>query len=157
MSPCWHEWLDEQINRMKDSVLPEEIMTISRCSCALDRGITSFSSSEWAQVSKDTSKMAWTWLSQESACCVSVNTCICANVHIHMYVICLSQITIAQLVRVVHAFNPSTQDTEEGGSLWGFGQPGLQIKFQDHQDYIQKPCLENKKRKKEMERLLLMC
>lgn len=42
---------------------------------------------------------------------------------------------------MAHIFNPSTQDVEAGGYLWG--QAGLQIKFLDSQGcYTEKPCLE---------------
>jgi hypothetical protein len=44
---------------------------------------------------------------------------------------------------VVHAFNPSTQEAEAGGSL-SSGQPGLQSEFQDSQGYTEKPCLGKK-------------
>jgi hypothetical protein len=39
---------------------------------------------------------------------------------------------------VMHAFNPSTQEAEAGGSLAVWGQPGLQSEFQDSQGYTQK-------------------
>jgi hypothetical protein len=42
---------------------------------------------------------------------------------------------------VMHAFNPSTWEAEEGGFR---GQPGLQSEFQHSQSYTEKPCLENK-------------
>jgi hypothetical protein len=49
-----------------------------------------------------------------------------------------------QLVKpgvVVHAFNPSTREEEAGGFL--SSRPAwLQSKFQDSQDYTEKPCLE---------------
>jgi hypothetical protein len=48
---------------------------------------------------------------------------------------------------VAHAFNPSTQKAEAGGSLSVQNQPGLQIKFQDSQGYTEKPCLEGKTNK----------
>ena len=39
---------------------------------------------------------------------------------------------------VEHAFNPSTQrGREAGGSLWVWGQPGLQSKFQESQSYTE--------------------
>jgi hypothetical protein len=43
---------------------------------------------------------------------------------------------------VADTFNPSTQEAEADGSLWVWGQPGLQSKFQDHQGYTEKPYLE---------------
>ena len=43
---------------------------------------------------------------------------------------------------VVHAFNSSTQEADE--SLWVWGQPGPQSKFQDTQGYTKKSCLKNK-------------
>ena len=42
---------------------------------------------------------------------------------------------------MVHAFNPNTYEAEVGGFLWVRGQPGLHSKFQNSQDYIEKPCL----------------
>ena len=45
---------------------------------------------------------------------------------------------------VAHAFNPNTWEAEAGRSLWVGGQPGLQSKFQNSQDYIEKHCLEEK-------------
>ena len=42
---------------------------------------------------------------------------------------------------VAHAFNPSTWEAE-AGEFWVQVQPGLQIEFQDSQDYTEKPCLE---------------
>ena len=32
---------------------------------------------------------------------------------------------------VLHTFNPSTWEAETGGSLWDWGQPGLQSGFQE--------------------------
>jgi hypothetical protein len=47
---------------------------------------------------------------------------------------------------VVYVFNPNTWEVEAGGSLWVWGQLGLQSKFQDSQDcHIEKPCLNNTK------------
>ena len=43
-----------------------------------------------------------------------------------------------------YTFNPSTQEAETGRSLWAWGQPGLQSKFQDSQSYTEKPCSKNK-------------
>ena len=34
---------------------------------------------------------------------------------------------------MAHTLDPSTWETEAGGSLWVWGQPGLQSKFQDRQ------------------------
>ena len=49
----------------------------------------------------------------------------------------------AMLDVVAYTFNPSTQESEAGGSLWVSGQPGLQGEFQDNQAYYtEKPCLE---------------
>jgi hypothetical protein len=45
------------------------------------------------------------------------------------------------------AFNSSTWEVEAGGSLWVRGQPGLQGEFQDCQDYTEKLCLQNEKRR----------
>ena len=42
---------------------------------------------------------------------------------------------------VAHAFNPSTQEAEAGGSLWVQGQPDLWSEFQESQDYKEKPWL----------------
>jgi hypothetical protein len=42
---------------------------------------------------------------------------------------------------VVPTFNPRTQEAEADESLWIWGQSGLQSKFQDSQDYSEKPCL----------------
>lgn len=41
--------------------------------------------------------------------------------------------------------NPITQEVEDG-SLRVQGQPGLQIKFQDSQDYKGKPCPKKKQK-----------
>ena len=54
---------------------------------------------------------------------------------------------------MAQAFNPSTWEAEIGGSLWVWGQPGLQSKFQDSQGYTEKPCLKKPiKKEKERER-----
>ena len=45
----------------------------------------------------------------------------------------------SQLDMVVYAFNPKTQEVEAGGSLWVWGQLGLQREFQDSQNYTEKP------------------
>ena len=52
------------------------------------------------------------------------------------------------LAVVAHAFNPSTQEEEAGGSLRVRGQAGLQSEFQHNQGYTEKPCLKNKKTKR---------
>jgi hypothetical protein len=47
---------------------------------------------------------------------------------------------------VVHAFNPSTWEAEEGGFL--SSRPAWSTnEFQDNQGYTEKPCLEKKKKK----------
>lgn len=46
---------------------------------------------------------------------------------------------------VVLAFTPSIWEAERGGSLWSWGQFSLQIKFQDNQDYTEKPCVKKQK------------
>ena len=46
---------------------------------------------------------------------------------------------------VTHAFDPTTRDAEAAGSLWVWGQPGLQNEFQDSESYREKPCLTNQK------------
>lgn len=40
---------------------------------------------------------------------------------------------------VAHAFTPSTEDTEAGGALWVWGQPGLHGEFHYIQDYVERP------------------
>ena len=55
-----------------------------------------------------------------------------------------SRIKIPSRETVVHAFNPSIQDAETGGSLWVQGQPGLQSQFQDSPGYTKKSCLKSK-------------
>ena len=53
------------------------------------------------------------------------------------------------LAVVVHTVNPSTWETEAGGSLWVRGHPGLQSEFQDSQGYYtEKPCLKKQTNKK---------
>ena len=42
------------------------------------------------------------------------------------------------------AFNPSTLEAEEDGSLRVQGQPGLQSEFQNSQGYTEKPCLKKR-------------
>jgi hypothetical protein len=51
-------------------------------------------------------------------------------------------------VVVVHIFNLITQEAEAGESLWVWGQPGLQSKFQKSQGYTEKPWLKKLKKKK---------
>lgn len=50
---------------------------------------------------------------------------------------------------VAHSFDPRTQEAEVRGFLWVKGQPGLQNKFQDSQDYTE--TFSEKKKKKEEE------
>jgi hypothetical protein len=45
---------------------------------------------------------------------------------------------------VAHAFNPSTWEAEAGRSL--SLRPAWSTKFQDSQDYTEKPCLEEKQK-----------
>ena len=45
--------------------------------------------------------------------------------HLHIHKIFKKMFNINQAV-VAHAFNPSTGEAETGGSLWVWGQPGLQ-------------------------------
>lgn len=45
---------------------------------------------------------------------------------------------------VAHAFNPSTQESKAGGSLWVQGQQGLHTELQDSQGHTVKPWLKNK-------------
>ena len=50
-------------------------------------------------------------------------------------------------------FNPSTRESEAGGSLWVQGQqPGIQSEFWDSQNYRVKLCLEKPDRERETER-----
>jgi hypothetical protein len=49
---------------------------------------------------------------------------------------------VTQKVVSWHTFNPSTHEAEAGESMWVWGQPGLQIEFQDSQGYTEKSCLE---------------
>jgi hypothetical protein len=49
---------------------------------------------------------------------------------------------------VAHAFNPSTREAEAGGFL-SSSPAWLQSEFQDSQGYIEKPCHEGKKKKKD--------
>jgi hypothetical protein len=46
---------------------------------------------------------------------------------------------------VAHFFSPGFREAEVVGSLWVWGQNGLQSEFQDSQDYTEKPCLKKKK------------
>ena len=39
---------------------------------------------------------------------------------------------------------PAIREAEAGGTLWVWGQAGLQSEFQDSQSYTEKLCLENK-------------
>ena len=50
---------------------------------------------------------------------------------------------------MTHAFNPSTQETETGRSLWIQGKPGLENKFQD----TKKPCFKNQNNKNQTEKV----
>lgn len=43
-----------------------------------------------------------------------------------------------QLSIAVHTFNPSTRETEAGGSLWIQGHPSLQLELQDRETLPQK-------------------
>jgi hypothetical protein len=58
----------------------------------------------------------------------------------------LKQLKIVS-ARLWSGFNPSTREAEAGGSLRGRDQPGLHRKFQDNQDYTEKPCLRKQKQK----------
>jgi hypothetical protein len=42
------------------------------------------------------------------------------------------------LAVVAHTFKARTQEAKAGGSLWVWGQPGLQSEFQDRQGYPEK-------------------
>ena len=48
---------------------------------------------------------------------------------------------------VMYAFIPYTGEAEAGRSLWVWGQPGLQRKFQGSKSYIEKYLLEKQKTK----------
>jgi hypothetical protein len=52
---------------------------------------------------------------------------------------------LSSLAVVVHALNPNMREAEAGGSLWVWGLPGLQSKFQDN---TEKPCLEKQNKTK---------
>ena len=49
---------------------------------------------------------------------------------------------------VVHAFDPSTQEAEAGGSLQVQGPSALQSKVLYNEDYTEKPCLEKENKQK---------
>lgn len=49
---------------------------------------------------------------------------------------------------VAHSFDPRTQEAEVRGFLWVKGQPGLQNKFQDSQDYTETFSEKKKKKRK---------
>ena len=76
--------------------------------------------------------------------CVSVGIFVCLCVCVCLRVVCvLSNISSSILkcrTREAHAFNPTTGEAETGGSLRVWGQPALQIEFQDSQDYIVGHC-----------------
>lgn len=44
---------------------------------------------------------------------------------------------------VVHALNSNIWELEPGRYLQVQGQPGLRSKFQDSQNYVERPCLKN--------------
>lgn len=48
--------------------------------------------------------------------------------------------------------NPSIQEAKAGRSLWVWGQPGVQSKFQYSWDYTEKPCQDPSNPPKEIER-----
>ena len=50
-----------------------------------------------------------------------------------------------------HDFNPSTQEPEKDGSLWVWGQPGLQSDLQNSQGYTEKPCFKKQNKTKKCE------
>ena len=56
---------------------------------------------------------------------------------------------------VVHIFNPSTQETEAGGSLWVQGQPGLQSELLDSQGYAEKSCPRKQKQKQKKKKVMI--
>ena len=53
------------------------------------------------------------------------------------------QLGIAMLM-----FSPVTQEAEAVESLWVQDKPGLHIKFQGGQGYVERPCLKKRKAKK---------
>jgi hypothetical protein len=59
--------------------------------------------------------------------------------------VAVDQDVSSQLGMVVYAFNPSTQEVEEGGFLWVRDQLGLQREFQDSQNCSEKLYLEESK------------
>jgi hypothetical protein len=50
---------------------------------------------------------------------------------------------------LAHAFNPSIWEAEASRSVRVRGQPGLQGKIQDSQDYTEKACFKTTKKRKE--------
>lgn len=50
---------------------------------------------------------------------------------------------------VVHTLSPRIQEAEAGRYLCVQDQSGLHSKFQDSQDYTEKPCLQNKEKEKD--------
>jgi hypothetical protein len=51
---------------------------------------------------------------------------------------------------MTHTFSPRTWEAEAGGTLWVWGQPGLQSELQYSQGYIEKnPVLKNQERVRE--------
>jgi hypothetical protein len=57
--------------------------------------------------------------------------------------------TLSHRTVVVRTFNPTTQEARLGGSLWVWGQPGLQSEFQNNQSYTEgKLCLSKAKQNK---------
>ena len=56
---------------------------------------------------------------------------------------------------VAHAFNPSTREAEAGGSLWVWGQPGLQELVPGQESKAtEKPCLEKSEKKKKLKSII---
>lgn len=53
-----------------------------------------------------------------------------------------------QLGIVMLTFSPVTQEAEAVESLWVQGKPGLHIKFQGGQGYVERPCLKKRKTKR---------
>ena len=50
----------------------------------------------------------------------------------------------------VHTFNPSTQESETGGSLWVYGQPGLPGELENSQGLCRGALPISKKKLKEV-------